>query len=307
MVPLWDAELAAAEIRRCADKGSYAITFPENPVPARAPLASTTRTATGTPFFHGLRGDRDGPVHAHRLVVADAVAPSPDAPFIISSTLTFQNAMGSLRRLRLLRHPGRVSRPDARLLRGPGRLDALHLRAGRQAVGGARRQQLRHLAAQPAVDATSRVGSTAASSTTPPGCGTATSSAWTRSASRPTTPTPTRPSPHSKEVLTKICAAGRPRRRARSTSSPGATPSAPSASSASASPTDRRPPARCERRWRTTDVPITRAAASTPGRRLPAHHLRPERGGSTPASDTDTRAQGGPGTGRSGGGSPSRT
>lgn len=31
MVPLWDAGLAAAEVRRCAGKGSHAITFTENP------------------------------------------------------------------------------------------------------------------------------------------------------------------------------------------------------------------------------------------------------------------------------------
>jgi len=31
IVPLWDPELAAAEVHRCARKGSYAITFSENP------------------------------------------------------------------------------------------------------------------------------------------------------------------------------------------------------------------------------------------------------------------------------------
>jgi predicted TIM-barrel fold metal-dependent hydrolase len=31
LVPLWDAELAAAEVRRCAAKGSHAISFPEGP------------------------------------------------------------------------------------------------------------------------------------------------------------------------------------------------------------------------------------------------------------------------------------
>ena len=31
LVPLWDAELAAAEVRRCAAKGSFAIAFTENP------------------------------------------------------------------------------------------------------------------------------------------------------------------------------------------------------------------------------------------------------------------------------------
>ena len=31
IVPLWDPELAAAEVRRCADKGSHAMAFSENP------------------------------------------------------------------------------------------------------------------------------------------------------------------------------------------------------------------------------------------------------------------------------------
>ena len=31
LVPLWDPALAAEEVRRCADKGSYAIAFSENP------------------------------------------------------------------------------------------------------------------------------------------------------------------------------------------------------------------------------------------------------------------------------------
>src|SRR5258705_2261927 len=37
IVPLWDATLAAAEIHRCADKGSFAVTFPETPYPLGLP------------------------------------------------------------------------------------------------------------------------------------------------------------------------------------------------------------------------------------------------------------------------------
>src|SRR5438876_268052 len=36
-VPLWDPALAAAEVQRCAAKGSFAITFPENPYPLGLP------------------------------------------------------------------------------------------------------------------------------------------------------------------------------------------------------------------------------------------------------------------------------
>jgi predicted TIM-barrel fold metal-dependent hydrolase len=94
LVPLWDPALAAAEVRRCADKGSHAITFPENPYPL------------GLPSLHDANRHWD-PVFAacqetgttlcmHIGSSSKMPSTSPDAPFIISSTLTFQNAMGSL-------------------------------------------------------------------------------------------------------------------------------------------------------------------------------------------------------------------
>src|SRR5205085_9808505 len=48
MIPLWDAELAAAEVRRCADKGSHAVTFSENPVPLGLP---SVHSGVWDPFF----------------------------------------------------------------------------------------------------------------------------------------------------------------------------------------------------------------------------------------------------------------
>ena len=45
LIPLWDPELAAAEVRRCADKGSFAVAFSENPVPL------------GLPSIHGPHWD----------------------------------------------------------------------------------------------------------------------------------------------------------------------------------------------------------------------------------------------------------
>jgi predicted TIM-barrel fold metal-dependent hydrolase len=94
IVPLWDPALAADEIRRCAGKGSFAITFPENPNPL------------GLPSLHDPSRHWD-PVFAACAETASTLCmhigsssrmptTSADAPFIISSTLTFQNAMGSL-------------------------------------------------------------------------------------------------------------------------------------------------------------------------------------------------------------------
>jgi len=92
IVPLWDAALAADEVRRCAAKGSFALTFPENP------------DALGFPSVHSGAWD---PVFAACQETATTLCmhigsssrmprTSADAPFIVSSTLTFQNCMGSV-------------------------------------------------------------------------------------------------------------------------------------------------------------------------------------------------------------------
>ena len=67
LIPLWDPELAAAEVRRCAAKGSFAVALL-----ARIRRGSTCRASTPThwdPFFAGVRGDRHRRQHAHRVVV----------------------------------------------------------------------------------------------------------------------------------------------------------------------------------------------------------------------------------------------
>jgi predicted TIM-barrel fold metal-dependent hydrolase len=94
MVPLWDAELAAAEIHRCADKGSFAITFPENPYPLGLPSIHDAQD-NWAPVFRAC--EETGTVVCMHIGSSSRMpSTSPDAPFIISSTLTFQNAMGSL-------------------------------------------------------------------------------------------------------------------------------------------------------------------------------------------------------------------
>ncbi len=94
MVPLWDAELAATEIRRCAGKGSFAVTFPENPHPLGLPSIHD-KDRFWDPFFTACQ-ETETVVCMHIGSSSKMPSTSPDAPFIISSTLTFQNAMGSL-------------------------------------------------------------------------------------------------------------------------------------------------------------------------------------------------------------------
>lgn len=94
LVPLWDAQLAAAEVRRCADKGSFAVTFPENPYPLGLPSIHD-KDHFWDPFFTAAE-ETNTVVCMHIGSSSRMPSTSPDAPFIISSTLTFQNAMGSL-------------------------------------------------------------------------------------------------------------------------------------------------------------------------------------------------------------------
>jgi len=94
MVQLWDPELAAAEIRRCADKGSHAITFPENPFPLGLPSIHD-RSRHWDPVYQACE-ETDTVLCMHIGSSSRMPSTSPDAPFIVSSVLTFQNAMGSM-------------------------------------------------------------------------------------------------------------------------------------------------------------------------------------------------------------------
>jgi predicted TIM-barrel fold metal-dependent hydrolase len=92
MIPLWDAELAAAEVRRSAARGAFAVTFSENPHPLGLP---SIHSGHWDPFFAACQ-ETETVVCMHIGSSSRMPATSPDAPFIVSSTLTFQNAMGSL-------------------------------------------------------------------------------------------------------------------------------------------------------------------------------------------------------------------
>ena len=94
LVPLWDPTLAAEEIQRCAAKGSFAITFPENPTPLGLPSLHDP-SHHWDPVFAAC-ADTATTLCMHIGSSSKMPSTSADAPFIISSTLTFQNAMGSL-------------------------------------------------------------------------------------------------------------------------------------------------------------------------------------------------------------------
>ena len=92
IVPLWDPALAAAEVRRCADKGSHAVTFSENPHALGLP---SVHSGEWDPLFAACE-ETESVLCMHIGSSSRMPGTTPDAPFIISSVLTFQNAMGSL-------------------------------------------------------------------------------------------------------------------------------------------------------------------------------------------------------------------
>ena len=65
LIPLWDAELAAAEVRRNAERGVRAVCFSDIPPFLGLPERARPRSLLG-PVLPGLRRDADHRQHAHR-------------------------------------------------------------------------------------------------------------------------------------------------------------------------------------------------------------------------------------------------
>jgi len=92
IVPLWDPQLAAEEVRRCANKGSHAIAFSENPYPLGLPSIHSGEWDV----LFAVCEETETTLCMHIGSSSAMPQTTPDAPFIVSSTLTFQNAMGSM-------------------------------------------------------------------------------------------------------------------------------------------------------------------------------------------------------------------
>jgi hypothetical protein len=94
IMPLWDAELAEQEIRRCADKGSFAVTFSEAPHELGLPSISN-RELLWDPVFDACQ-ETDTIICMHFGSSSKMPQVSPDAPPIVGSTIVFQTGMGSI-------------------------------------------------------------------------------------------------------------------------------------------------------------------------------------------------------------------
>jgi predicted TIM-barrel fold metal-dependent hydrolase len=92
IIPLWDAELAAAEVRRNASRGARAVCFSE--IPAVLGLPSI-HTGDWDPFFAAC-AETGTVVCMHIGSSSKMPATSADAPVAVAATLSFGNAMSSL-------------------------------------------------------------------------------------------------------------------------------------------------------------------------------------------------------------------
>ena len=92
IVPLWDAELAASEVRRNAERGVRAVCFSE--IPAHLSLPSI-HSGEWEPFITACE-DTATVICMHIGSSSRMPATSGDAPVAVAATLSFNNAMASL-------------------------------------------------------------------------------------------------------------------------------------------------------------------------------------------------------------------
>jgi predicted TIM-barrel fold metal-dependent hydrolase len=94
LVPLWDAELAAQEVRRNADRGVRAVCFSE--IPPFLGLPSIHDASNYWDPFLAACNDTGTVVNMHIGSSSKMPSTSADAPPAVGSTLTFANACYSL-------------------------------------------------------------------------------------------------------------------------------------------------------------------------------------------------------------------
>jgi predicted TIM-barrel fold metal-dependent hydrolase len=92
IVPLWDASLAADEVRRNAVRGVRAVTFSE--IPPHLGLPSI-HSGYWDPFFEACQ-ETGTVINMHIGSSSKMPATSADAPAAVAATLSFNNAMASL-------------------------------------------------------------------------------------------------------------------------------------------------------------------------------------------------------------------
>jgi predicted TIM-barrel fold metal-dependent hydrolase len=92
LVPLWDPRLAATEVKRCATKGSFAMTFSENPARLKLP---SIHTSHWDPLWAACE-ETETVVNLHIGSSSSFPMTSVDAPRAVSLALTYQGAAHAL-------------------------------------------------------------------------------------------------------------------------------------------------------------------------------------------------------------------
>jgi predicted TIM-barrel fold metal-dependent hydrolase len=92
LIPLWDAELAAAEVRRCAAKGAHAMCFTESPPDLGLP---SVYTDFWEPLWQACE-ETQTVVNMHIGSASKFLTTSPDAPPLVSIGLTHESAEHAL-------------------------------------------------------------------------------------------------------------------------------------------------------------------------------------------------------------------
>jgi predicted TIM-barrel fold metal-dependent hydrolase len=88
LVPLWDVQLAAAEVRRCAAKGSHAVSFPEGPPALGLPSIFSDYW---DPLFAACE-ETDTVLNLHVGSSSTRVTTAPDAPIDLAICFLFVNS-----------------------------------------------------------------------------------------------------------------------------------------------------------------------------------------------------------------------
>src|SRR5271169_2159421 len=92
LIPMWDPDLAAQEVRRCAAKGSHAIAFSENPAALGLP---SVHTDAWDPLWAACE-ETDTVVNMHIGSSSTFSKTSDDAPPLVIIALTFEGASHAL-------------------------------------------------------------------------------------------------------------------------------------------------------------------------------------------------------------------
>jgi predicted TIM-barrel fold metal-dependent hydrolase len=92
IIPLWDAELGAAEIRRSAGKGSHSVAFSENPAALGCP---SIHSGYWDPFIEACQ-ETDTVINMHIGSSSKIPMTSTDAPIFVGVSLIWQNSVQAL-------------------------------------------------------------------------------------------------------------------------------------------------------------------------------------------------------------------